>query len=294
MPEPADVSSTKLRVVHTVKDLRAQVRSWQRDGLSVGFVPTMGALHEGHLSPVKMAQARTQKVVVSIFVNPLQFAPSEDFEVYPRPAAADIALLESASVDLLFMPGVDEMYPDGFQTGVAVSELTKGLCGKFRPGHFEGVATVVTKLLNQCGADAAFFGEKDYQQLRVIQSLSRDLDIATEILGAETVRDPDGLAKSSRNVYLSEAERKIALSLPRTLRDVAKKLLDTDLAIADLMQCGQDAMEQAGFGDVQYFELCDAKTLEPLRNRQGTARLLTAAYVGETRLIDNIEVRFGS
>lgn len=294
MPEPIRQTENTLTVVHTVKELRAVVGQWQRDGLRVGLVPTMGALHDGHLSPVKKAQETTNKVVVSIFVNPLQFSPSEDFDVYPRPERADIAVLQDAGVDLLYMPSVDEMFPDGFQTKVTLSDLTAGLCGRFRADHFDGVATIVTKLLNQCGADAAVFGEKDFQQLRVIQSLARDLDIATEILGARTVRDADGLATSSRNVYLSDAEREIALALPCALRDIAKKLLDTDAAIEDLMQCGREAMEQAGFDEVEYFELCDADTLAPMKARRGAARLLSAACVGKTRLIDNLEIRFGS
>ncbi len=294
MSAPIRRTQNTLTVVHTVKELRAAVSQWQKDGLRVGFVPTMGALHEGHLSPVKKAQETTNKVVVSIFVNPLQFAPSEDFDVYPRPEGADIAILQDAGVDLLYMPSVDEMFPDGFQTKVTLSGLTAGLCGRFRADHFDGVATIVTKLLNQCGADAAVFGEKDFQQLRVIQSLARDLDIATEILGATTVRDADGLAKSSRNAYLSNAEREIALALPCALRDIAKKLLDTDLPIDELLACGVAAMIKAGFDEVQYLELCDPRTLEPLSERRGTARLLTAAQLGDTRLIDNLEVRFGS
>lgn len=291
----AEVSSEPIRlpIVQTVTDLRRQVGLWRAQGLKTGFVPTMGALHDGHLSPVRVAQSHADRVVVSIFVNPKQFGPEEDFGAYPRPAEHDVQVLTEAGVDLLYMPSLSEMYPDGFATNVNISGVTEGLCGGSRPGHFDGVSTVVAKLLNQCQADIASFGEKDFQQLRTIERLVTDLDIPTDIIGAPTVRDENGLALSSRNVYLSESGFKSALALPRALREVATKLQTSEtIDIEAALACGIEAMIAAGFDSVDYFELRDSVTLEPVTERRGTARLLTAANIGKTRLIDNIEVDF--
>ena len=207
------MSATSLAAVRTIADLRARVREWRAAGQRIGFAPTMGALHEGHLSLVRAARQRCDRVVVSIFVNPTQFGPNEDFDAYPRNEAADLALLAGVSADLAYLPSVEVMYPKGACTTVTVTGITDGLCGAMRPGHFQGVATVVTKLLLQVLPDAAFFGEKDYQQLKTITRMARDLDIPCEIIGVPTVREADGLALSSRNVYLSPAERRTEIDI---------------------------------------------------------------------------------
>lgn len=277
-------------IVRTIADLRAHVRAWRVAGLSTGFVPTMGALHAGHLSLVAAARVRCDKVVVSIFVNPTQFGPNEDFEAYPRNEQADLERLASAHADLAYLPTVAEMYPPGSLTVVNVSGITDGLCGAVRPGHFQGVTTVVTKLLLQVLPDAAFFGEKDYQQLKTITRMARDLDIPAGIVGVPTVREADGLALSSRNVYLSATERQNALSLPRTLFALAAKLRDGSPAGPHLAW-GVAALLDGGFASVDYLELCDAEDLTPLSRISGKpSRLIAAAKIGKTRLIDNIPV----
>lgn len=277
-------------IVRTIASLRAQVSAWRGQGLRTGFVPTMGALHAGHLSLVAAARARCDRVVVSIFVNPTQFGPNEDFEAYPRDEQADLLKLASAQTDLAYLPAVDEMYPPGSLTSVNVSGITEGLCGAARPGHFQGVTTVVTKLLLQVLPDAAFFGEKDYQQLKTIARMARDLDIPAEIIGVATLREADGLALSSRNVYLSAIERQAALSLPRTLFALAAKLRDGSTAAPHLAD-GIAALLEGGFASVDYLQLCDAGDLTPLARISGKpARLIAAARIGKTRLIDNIPV----
>ncbi len=284
------LGNPSLATVRTISDLRAQVRAWRLLGLRIGFVPTMGALHDGHITLVKAAKSRCDKVVVSIFVNPTQFGPNEDFDAYPRNEAADLDKLVSAHADLVYLPTVDIMYPPGTSTTVNVTGLTEGLCGAARPGHFQGVTTVVTKLLLQVLPDAAFFGEKDYQQLKTITRMARDLDIPAGIVGVPTVREADGLALSSRNVYLSPAQRKQALAIPRTLQAVAQRLADGSGAAAHLAW-GQAELLRGGFDSVDYLELCDAEDLTPLP-RIGTrpARLIVAARIGKTRLLDNIGV----
>ncbi len=279
-----------IAAVRTIPDLRAQVRAWRSQGLRIGFVPTMGALHDGHITLVRTAKQRCDKVVVSIFVNPTQFGPNEDFDAYPRDENADIAKLETAQADLVYLPTVDIMYPPGTATTVNVTGLTESLCGAARPGHFQGVTTVVTKLLLQVLPDAAFFGEKDYQQLKTITRMARDLDIPTDIVGVPTVREADSLALSSRNAYLSPAQRSQALALPRTLQAVAKRLCDGSDADAHLAW-GRDELLRGGFDSVDYLELCDAEDLTPL-TRVGArpARLIVAARIGKTRLLDNIAV----
>lgn len=279
-----------LATVRTIADLRARVREWRGQGLRIGFVPTMGALHEGHITLVRTAKTRCDKVVVSIFVNPTQFGPNEDFDAYPRNEAADLAKLAAAQADLAYLPTVDIMYPPGTSTTVNVTGLTEGLCGAARPGHFQGVTTVVTKLLLQVLPDAAFFGEKDYQQLKTITRMARDLDIPAEIVGVPTVREADGLALSSRNVYLSPAQREHALAIPRTLQAVAQRLADGSAAAAHLAW-GQAELLRGGFDSVDYLELCDAEDLTPLsRIGPRPARLIVAARIGKTRLLDNIGV----
>ena len=274
----------------TVAALRDQVRDWRRSGLTVGFVPTMGALHEGHLSLVRLALTEADRVMVSIFVNPTQFAPTEDLDRYPRDEVGDLAKLAGAGAHLVFLPPVAEMYPEGASTWVEVKGLSEGLCADSRPHHFRGVATVVTKLLNQAQADIAVFGEKDYQQLLVITRLARDLAIPTRILGGPTVREPDGLAMSSRNLNLAPAQRQIAPRLNAILVETAAALADGGPA-QPLLDAASRRLRDAGFDPVDYVGLRDAETLAPLTTvADRLARLLAAAFLGPVRLIDNVPV----
>ncbi len=278
-----------LNIVRTVADLRAQVAQWRADGDAIALVPTMGALHQGHLALVKAAKARAQRVVVSLFVNPSQFNNAEDLAKYPRTEADDADKLRSVETDLLFAPPVEEMYPKTFSTTVSVGELTEGLCGAFRPGHFDGVATVVTKLLLQAQADLAFFGEKDFQQLAVITRLARDLDIPVEIVGVPTVREADGLALSSRNVRLGPEARGSAPALFAAL-DGARAEIEAGTAVEPATEAARRAILSAGFESVEYLELRGADGLEPLATLDRPARLLVAAWIDGVRLIDNIAV----
>lgn len=277
-----------METVRTVADLRTRVRGWRGRGERVGLVPTMGALHEGHLELLRLAATRADRVVATIFVNPTQFGPSEDLAAYPRDEARDRAMLEGAGCDLLFAPPAAEMYPDGFATAVRVERLTECLCGPLRPGHFEGVALVVTKLLNQVQADIAVFGEKDWQQLVVIRRLARDLDIATEIVGAPVVREADGLAMSSRNRYLDPAQRAVAGRLNKVLFAAAERIARGAPAGAEAAA----ALRAAGFEAVDYVECREAETLEPVEQFDPVrpARLFAAARIGRARLIDNVPV----
>ncbi len=279
--------TSPLPVVRSTLALRQQVAAWRAAGLSIGFVPTMGALHEGHLSLVCAAKERCQRVVASLFVNPRQFAPHEDFERYPRDEAGDSALLASAGCDLLYAPERAAMYPDGFATNVIVADVSAPLEGEFRPHFFGGVATVVTKLLMQALPDTAFFGEKDYQQLLVIKRLARDLDIPVEIVGCPTIREADGLAMSSRNAYLSADERRIAARLNMVLHDAIKAMRAGAAAEAAEREA-ESHLIAAGFSGVDYVAVRDAATLGPLRDLNTPARILAAAWLGKTRLIDNI------
>jgi pantoate--beta-alanine ligase len=278
---------TGLTTVRTVADLRAHLAPWRKADESIALVPTMGALHAGHLSLVTLAKSKADRVVISIFVNPIQFGPREDFKTYPRDEAGDIEKLRAAG-DLVFAPNSAEMYPTGFATKVSVGDLTEDLCGANRPNHFDGVATVVTKLLLQCAPDMAIFGEKDYQQLLVIRHLVRDLNIPVEILGGEIVREEDGLALSSRNAYLSPAERKTAPRLHQIISEVAVALARGEGADAACV-AGRFKLEAAGFR-VDYVAIRDPDTLKPLSGPVKRARVLVAAYLGKTRLIDNVPV----
>ena len=251
-------------------------------------MPTMGALHDGHLSLVALAKSNADRVVVSVFVNPTQFGPSEDFHRYPRDEAGDLDKLEKAGANLVFAPDTAEMYPHGFSTKVSVSDLTEDLCGASRPNHFDGVATVVTKLLLQCAPDVAIFGEKDYQQLLVIKRLVRDLNIPVEILGGPIVREKDGLALSSRNAYLSPSERKAAPLLYQTIVAVANDL-SQGRGADDAAAAGRLKLEAAGFS-VDYVAVRDPETLKPLSGPVERARVLAAVRLGSTRLIDNVAV----
>ena len=279
---------TGITTSRTVADLRAHVAPWRKAGKSIALVPTMGALHAGHLSLVTLAKSKADRVVVSIFVNPIQFGPREDFSTYPRDEAGDIEKLRAAGADLVFAPNTAEMYPAGFSTKVSIGDLTEDLCGANRPNHFDGVATVVTKLLLQCAPDMAIFGEKDYQQLLVIKHLVRDLNVPVEVLGGDIVREKDGLALSSRNAYLSPAERKTAPLLHQTISEVAAALARDEGADAACV-AGRFKLEAAGFR-VDYIAVRDPDTLKPLSGPVKHARVLAAAYLGKTRLIDNVPV----
>lgn len=276
-------------IVDSVAALRAQIRDWRRDGLRVAMVPTMGALHDGHISLVRIALEKADRCVVSIFVNPTQFAPTEDLDKYPRQLAHDLDRLKAAKANLAFTPTVGEMYPAGFATKISVGGPSAGLESDFRPTFFDGVATVVAKLFLQATPDCAIFGEKDYQQLCVVRQLCRDLDLPVEIIGAPTIRDAHGLAMSSRNAYLDEAELKIARQLNVILRDTAVALT----AGADQNDATEEAsraLVAAGFRKVDYVEARESLTLAPWR-RDREGRVLAAAWLGKTRLIDNVDVR---
>jgi pantoate--beta-alanine ligase len=279
-----------METARTIEDLRRRIAAWRADGLTVGLVPTMGGLHAGHLSLVSLAGARADRVVATLFVNPTQFAPSEDFDNYPRNEDADAALFESAGASLMFAPTPDVMYPKGHMTKVRVDGLGDVLEGEFRPHFFEGVATVVAKLLLQSLPDVAVFGEKDYQQLCVIRAMARDLDIPVEIVGGETVREADGLAMSSRNAYLSQAERAIAPKLNEVLRFVADVAQDATGDIDAATASAGEELLAGGFASVDYVAVRDAETLQPLTDPARPARVLGAAWLGKTRLIDNLAV----
>jgi pantoate--beta-alanine ligase len=278
-----------LPIVRTVADLRVQVTAWRREGRTIGFVPTMGALHEGHLSLVRLAGAHADRVVASVFVNPTQFGPNEDFDAYPRDEARDAALLAGAGCALLYAPTVAEMYPPGASTTITVGDVSEPLDGLARPGHFAGVATVVAKLLNQCAPDLAVFGEKDFQQLQVIRRLVRDLDIPVRILGGPTARAEDGLALSSRNAYLSAEERPIAGRLNKVLAAALARLRAGE-AVEAVEREAIAELTTAGFGKVDYVEARDPETLARLGPGPATGpiRVLAAAHLGRTRLIDNM------
>lgn len=282
--------SVEVPVVHTVEEMRAFVRARRAAGERIGLVPTMGALHEGHLSLVEEARRHAERVIVTIFVNPTQFGPNEDFSRYPRTLAADREKLAAVAADLVFAPSVEEMYPPGFSATVTVEGPARAdLEDRFRPSHFAGVATVVAKLLNQAQADVAVFGEKDYQQLLVIRAMARDLDIPTRIVAAPTLREANGLAMSSRNVYLSGEERARAAALYRALTDAAARIAAGE-AIGHVMADAREAIVGAGF-DIDYVEARHAETLARIaRRHEGPVRLLAAARLGATRLIDNIGV----
>ncbi|MBV9571262.1 MAG: pantoate--beta-alanine ligase [Alphaproteobacteria bacterium] len=275
-------------IVSTVAELRARLATARKEGQRIGLVPTMGALHDGHLSLVRESRARSGLSVVSIFVNPTQFGPNEDFARYPRTFESDCAKLGGLA-DVVFAPSVGEMYPDGFATRIEVGGPALGLESDFRPHFFSGVATVVAKLLIAVMPDEATFGEKDYQQLLVIRRLVTDLGLPLEILAGETMREPDGLAMSSRNAYLSLDERKIASQLNIVLRDINKKVQQGE-RVAALEIEGREALFRAGFSGVDYVAVRDAETLAHIETLDRPARILAAAKIGTTRLIDNLAV----
>ncbi len=282
-----------MQTVRTLDVLRTSVADLRKDGERLALVPTMGALHEGHLTLVRRAREEAAHVAVSIFVNPRQFGEGEDLDAYPRQLERDSALLEAEGVALLWAPAPAEVYPEGYATNVSVAGVSDGLCGADRPGHFDGVATVVCKLFNQVLPDVALFGEKDWQQLAVIRRMARDLDLTRphvdRIIGVPIVREHDGLAMSSRNAYLSEEDRARAAALPRAMRDAIAVMRgggDAARALGNL----RDTLLASGFAQVDYAELRDADTIELLDRDNGNARLFVAARIGGTRLIDNMAV----
>lgn len=275
-------------VAETIATLRSQVRAWHSEGLKVALVPTMGALHDGHISLVRAALERADRCVVSIFVNPRQFAPTEDLDKYPRQLAQDLARLAEAGAHLAFTPDVGEVYPEGFATSISVGGPAAGLETAFRPSFFDGVATVVGKLFIQAMPDVAIFGEKDYQQLCVVRKLCLDLNLPVEIIGAPTVRDGEGLAMSSRNAYLSATELKIAQQLNKVLRKAAAALEGGADEAATMATARREILD-AGFDEVDYVEARESQTLAPWR-RDREGRALVAARLGKTRLIDNVEI----
>ncbi|RRQ22599.1 pantoate--beta-alanine ligase [Thiohalobacter thiocyanaticus] len=284
-----------MKTVNTVETLREQVRAWRAAGERIGFVPTMGNLHAGHLSLVGQARAAGDRVVVSVFVNPMQFGPDEDYDSYPRTLEADRAQLEASGADLLFAPPVEQIYPLPLaeMTRVEVPQISDILCGRFRPGFFTGVATVVTKLFNMVQPDLAVFGEKDYQQLIVIRRLVRDLSLPIDIEGAPTRREPDGLAMSSRNAYLTTAERQVAPQLYHSLERLAAALLAGDRDYPALEQTGVKQLELAGFRP-DYVSIRRAADLSVPGPEEPELVLLAAAWLGRARLIDNLRVRPGT
>lgn len=275
-----------MKIVGTVKEVREQVKEWKKQGLSVGFVPTMGYLHEGHKSLMDAARKGNDKVIVSIFVNPMQFGPTEDLATYPRDLDHDAALCESAGVDLIFHPEAEEMYEKDFCSFVDMTGLTEGLCGKTRPIHFRGVCTVVNKLFNIVTPDHAYFGQKDGQQLAVIKRMVRDLNMDIEIVGCPIVREEDGLAKSSRNTYLSSEERKAALILSKTVA-LGKELAKTEKDANKVVEAMKKNIETEPLAKIDYVEAVDALSMAPVEKLEGTCMLAMAVYIGKTRLIDN-------
>ena len=275
-----------MKIVGTVKEVREQVKEWKKQGLSVGFVPTMGYLHEGHKSLMDAARKGNDKVVGSIFVNPMQFGPTEDLATYPRDLDHDAALCESAGVDLIFHPEAEEMYEKDFCSFVDMTGLTEGLCGKTRPIHFRGVCTVVNKLFNIVTPDHAYFGQKDGQQLAVIKRMVRDLNMDIEIVGCPIIREEDGLAKSSRNTYLSSEERKAALILSKTVA-LGKELAKTEKDANKVVEAMKKNIETEPLAKIDYVEAVDALSMAPVEKLEGTCMLAMAVYIGKTRLIDN-------
>ncbi len=277
-----------MKVIETVEQMRAACRELKRGGKRLGLVPTMGALHEGHLSLVRAARRQCQAVAVSIFVNPTQFGPNEDFARYPRTFEHDRRLLEAEQVDLIFAPSVEEMYPPGAKTFVHVEEMSKKLCGKSRPGHFRGVTTVVSKLFNAVEPDLAFFGQKDAAQCAILRRMVRDLDMPVRIVVCPIVREPDGLAMSSRNAYLSPAERKTATVLHRALMRVQSLAEKGERSSEKLIAAAREVFAEEPEVRTDYVEIVDNDSLDPLSDVSRGALVAVAAFVGTTRLIDNI------
>ena len=279
-----------MKICKTIDEMRLARREARRAGMRLGFVPTMGALHEGHLSLVRAAKSACDAVAVSIFVNPLQFGPTEDLGRYPRTFERDSGLLENEAVDMLFVPAADEMYPPGAVTYVTVEGLSDKLCGRSRPGHFRGVTTVVAKLFHIVEPDAAFFGQKDAAQSTIIRRMVQDLNLPVEIVVCPIVREPDGLAMSSRNAYLDPQQRKSALVLQRSLLEIKNQFERGERNATNLIEAGKQLLSQEAGARLDYLEIVDPSTLEPVTQFDRPALVAVAAFVGNTRLIDNIVV----
>ncbi|MCH7527236.1 MAG: pantoate--beta-alanine ligase [Planctomycetes bacterium] len=279
-----------MQTTTSINDTRSAVAAYRREGKTIGFVPTMGALHVGHTALIEAARGRCGVVVVSIFINPMQFGAGEDYAGYPRTPETDLEACRECGVDLLFAPTRDIMYPPDATTTVHVAGLTDGLCGAHRPGHFDGVATVVAKLLNIVMPDLAFFGEKDYQQLKVIERLVRNLDMPIEIVSCPTVREEDGLAVSSRNAYLSPIEREQAVSLSRSMRRAADAVANGTRDARALIELMEQHIKAAGPAEIDYIDIVDPETLEPVQTVRGSVRICMAVRIGPCRLIDTIAV----
>lgn len=279
-----------MKIVRTIDSMKREIYIYKNQGLTIGFVPTMGYLHEGHLSLMKKAKEENNIVVTSIFVNPIQFGPNEDYNKYPRDFERDEKLARSVGVDVIFYPNVEEMYPSDFKTKVIVQKITNIMCGKSRPGHFDGVATVVLKLFNIIKPDRAYFGEKDAQQLAVIKQMIKDLNLDVEIIGMPIVRESDGLAMSSRNSYLNEEERKSATVLYKSLI-LAKEMINNGERKADIIkQEMQNLILKEKYAKIDYIEIVDKNTFEPIDQIKGNILIALAVYIGSTRLIDNISL----
>ena len=279
-----------MEIIGDPQEMQARARQWQARGLKVVLVPTMGFFHQGHLSLMEYGRSLGDQLVVSLFVNPAQFGPREDYQDYPRNLEGDAEMARGVGVDVLYTPGVEQMYPEGYQTYVEVEHLTQGLCGASRPGHFRGVATVVLKLFNQVQPQAAIFGEKDYQQLAVIRRLAADLNVPVEIVGRPIVREPDGLAMSSRNTYLNLEERAAALCLYKALQAARKLSNSGEKSRAKILAAVQKIITQTPHTRIDYLALVHPETLEEVDAIQGKARLALAVWVGRTRLIDNMQL----
>ena len=278
-----------MQIVRSGEELASALTRLRQDGATLALVPTMGALHAGHMALIAEARRRADRVAASIFVNPMQFGANEDFGRYPRQEHSDSRLLGEHGCDLLWLPGVDDIYPDGFATKVSVARVSERWEGETRPGHFDGVATVVAKLLLSVRPDVALFGEKDFQQLAVIRRMAADLNLGVEIAAVPTVRDDDGLALSSRNAYLSADERRRAVALPAALNSASEAILDGE-PVGTALERAKRSLGEAGFSKVDYVALVDALTLQPLDTPRQPMRLIAAATIGSTRLIDNIPV----
>jgi len=282
--------NSNIRIVNKVKDMQALSNRLKKEGRLISFVPTMGALHEGHLSLMRTAKEKGNFLVVSIFVNPTQFGPSEDFNKYTRDLDGDIKKISDIGVDAVFFPEVDEIYPEGFETYVEVQQLQKPLCGEFRPSHFQGVATVVLKLFNIVKPDIAIFGEKDYQQLLIIKKMVRDLHLEIEIIGMPIIREEDGLALSSRNAYLSDEQRLQALALSNSLNNIKRMFNDGENSISNLIKAGTSILNESSIKDIDYLEIRDGNTLEGQQKAKKGDIVAIAAKVGNARLIDNTKL----
>jgi pantoate--beta-alanine ligase len=276
-----------MKVITTVREMQRLANDARRDDKIISFVPTMGALHEGHLKLISEGRKRGDTLVVSIFVNPTQFGPNEDFKRYPRDLDGDLEKLKNLRVDVVFVPTIEEMYPEGFQTYVEVEKLEKHLCGLFREGHFRGVATVVLKLFNIVKPHVALFGEKDYQQLKIIERMVKDLNLEVEIVGFPIVRDRDGLALSSRNSYLSSHEKEHAIAVPRALSEIRKEFERGKRDTKSMIEVGKNILSEAGIKDIDYLEICNPETLENKELAERGDLVAVAVRLGGTRLIDN-------